>query len=199
MFDSFNHLCLNNLNYPVLQICFLKQFSGYLIFQVIKNNQNGEKKLMYQNPTTNIWRSYHYTQYWWRRDQRNHSWSYSCQTWIRTSGNRLTRHNQYSYLTIIHTQIYVYIDNICLLFVNLVPTLKLSLSYWKQKLDGNDVRLADYFDVIAGTSTGGLITAMLAAPNENGRPIFSANDIVPFYLKNGPQIFPQIRYIIVVG
>ncbi|XP_012830445.1 PREDICTED: patatin-like protein 2 [Erythranthe guttata] len=30
-----------------------------------------------------------------------------------------------------------------------------------QKLDGEDARLADYFDVIAGTSTGGLITVML--------------------------------------
>ncbi|OMP02038.1 Patatin/Phospholipase A2-related protein [Corchorus olitorius] len=60
-----------------------------------------------------------------------------------------------------------------------------------QKLDGEDVRLADYFDVIAGTSTGGLITAMLAAPNEDGRPLFAAQDIVPFYLKNSPQIFPR--------
>ncbi|CAI9115771.1 OLC1v1016763C1 [Oldenlandia corymbosa var. corymbosa] len=45
-----------------------------------------------------------------------------------------------------------------------------------QKLDGEDARLADYFDVISGTSTGGLITAMLTAPNENNRPLFSAKD-----------------------
>ncbi|KAF5202358.1 Patatin, partial [Thalictrum thalictroides] len=62
-----------------------------------------------------------------------------------------------------------------------------------QKLDGEDARLADYFDVISGTSTGGLVTAMLTAPNANNRPIFAAKDITPFYLENCPQIFPQKR------
>ncbi|CAD6256169.1 unnamed protein product [Miscanthus lutarioriparius] len=60
-----------------------------------------------------------------------------------------------------------------------------------QELDGPYARIADYFDVIAGTSTGALLTSMLAAPDENRRPLFAAKDLTTFYLENGPKIFPQ--------
>ena len=68
-----------------------------------------------------------------------------------------------------------------------------------QEIDGEDARIADYFDVIAGTSTGGLITTMLAAPNpKDNRPLFAAKEIVPFYLQNLPSIFPQKRSIYIL-
>ncbi|KAJ0984740.1 hypothetical protein J5N97_003096 [Dioscorea zingiberensis] len=74
----------------------------------------------------------------------------------------------------------------------IIPATILSfLEAQLQELDGEDARLADYFDVISGTSTGGLVSAMITAPNENKRPLFAAKDIKEFYLEHCPNIFPQ--------
>ncbi|XP_031101568.1 patatin-like protein 1 isoform X1 [Ipomoea triloba] len=64
-----------------------------------------------------------------------------------------------------------------------------------QEVDGEDARIADYFDVIAGTSVGGLIATMLASPDEHNRPAFSAKDITPMLFEYGPFIFPSGRGI----
>ncbi|KAL0535909.1 hypothetical protein IC582_024838 [Cucumis melo] len=65
-----------------------------------------------------------------------------------------------------------------------------------QELDGPDVRIADYFDVITGTSTGGLVTSMLTAPNKNNRPLYAAKDLTRFYVEHAPKIFPQRNHFL---
>ncbi|EMS50940.1 Patatin group A-3 [Triticum urartu] len=74
----------------------------------------------------------------------------------------------------------------------IIPAIVLAfLEKELQKLDGPDARIADYFDVVAGTSTGGLLTVMLAAPDKDGRPLFDAKDLAQFYIDESPKIFPQ--------
>lgn len=57
-----------------------------------------------------------------------------------------------------------------------------------------DARIADYFDLIAGTSTGGILTCAYLMPDEeiSGqelRPKFTAGEVVDLYLKRGGDIF----------
>lgn len=52
-------------------------------------------------------------------------------------------------------------------------------------------RIADYFDLIAGTSTGGILTCLYLCPDKKNpsRPLFTAAEAVNLYLENGGGIF----------
>lgn len=52
-------------------------------------------------------------------------------------------------------------------------------------MDDEDAGFTDYFNVIRGDK-GGIMTAMLTAPNENDRPLFTANNMKAF-----PQSLPK--------
>ncbi|KAJ4973234.1 hypothetical protein NE237_006408 [Protea cynaroides] len=51
-------------------------------------------------------------------------------------------------------------------------TILVELESMLQDLDGDDARIVDYFDMIAGTSTGAVIGGFLTTPNGNGRPFY---------------------------
>jgi patatin-like phospholipase/acyl hydrolase len=61
----------------------------------------------------------------------------------------------------------------------------------QRKSNNPDARIADYFDLFAGTSTGGILTCLYLCPDDKipARPRFSAKDAVDLYLKNGGSIF----------
>ncbi|HYV91515.1 MAG TPA: CBASS cGAMP-activated phospholipase [Chitinophagales bacterium] len=56
--------------------------------------------------------------------------------------------------------------------------------------------ISSLFDLIAGTSTGGVIALGLGVPDEKGFPKFSADDLVGLYEKNGSKIFNKPRTLL---
>jgi patatin-like phospholipase/acyl hydrolase len=64
----------------------------------------------------------------------------------------------------------------------------------QQRTHNPDARIADFVDLVAGTSTGGILTGIYLCPGADGRPRFSATDALNLYLQNGSQIF-QMEFL----
>lgn len=56
-----------------------------------------------------------------------------------------------------------------------------------------DRPVADMFELIAGTSTGGIIAVALTRPGPDGRPAWAAQQLVELYEQEGPRIFERGR------
>lgn len=66
-------------------------------------------------------------------------------------------------------------------------------SYLKEYSGNSETRVADYVDLIAGTSTGGILTALYTCPDLKNptKSRFSAQEVLDFYLQHGQTIFKK--------
>jgi len=72
----------------------------------------------------------------------------------------------------------------------------------KRALNNAQLKIADCFDLIGGTSTGGILSCLYLTPDENNpsRPKYSAAQIRDFYKEYGPKLFHKsFWYKIVSG
>src|SRR5438309_1904674 len=68
-----------------------------------------------------------------------------------------------------------------------------------QVLTGTEQKIGDYFDLVACTSTGGILTCLYLMPGADGKAKYSAQDAVQLYLKEGQQIFSKTGFERIVG
>jgi len=66
----------------------------------------------------------------------------------------------------------------------------------KALTQNEDARIVEYFDFVAGTSTGGILTSILLYPDDENphRPKFSAQDAVDIYINHGNAIFKTSKW-----
>ncbi|KAL0724871.1 hypothetical protein Bca4012_039470 [Brassica carinata] len=65
----------------------------------------------------------------------------------------------------------------------------------KSKSGDPNARIADYFDVAAGSGVGGIYTAMLFGSRDGDRPIFKAEDTWQFLTKNAKGLYGSSSFV----
>lgn len=59
----------------------------------------------------------------------------------------------------------------------------------RQKTGNQNAKIGEYFDFLAGTSTGGILSLVCACPGPEGEYLFSAEEALNIYLDQGDEIF----------
>ncbi len=57
--------------------------------------------------------------------------------------------------------------------------------------DRTNRRVCELFDLIAGTSTGGILACALTRPSDDGTPMYTARELTELYVTEGPRIFDR--------
>jgi patatin-like phospholipase/acyl hydrolase len=66
------------------------------------------------------------------------------------------------------------------------------LAHIEARLDGN--HLTNYFDVMGGTSAGGILVLLLNIPDERGQPLYSANHVITLYKHFTKKVFERTPF-----
>jgi uncharacterized protein len=59
------------------------------------------------------------------------------------------------------------------------------------RLNNPSLKIGDVFDLIAGTSTGGILACLYLAPGADGHPKYSAQQALDLYVRHGHEIFAR--------
>lgn len=59
----------------------------------------------------------------------------------------------------------------------------------RDKTNNPALKIGDVFDLIAGTSTGGILASLYLAPGDDGHPKYSAEEALKLYVDHGQRIF----------